>query len=132
MTKFKVMCHLLTAQVQIAVFLTQVFPSMSMLVQLKRQCLAASNNLNLLCPQLNLTRLDGLIDKAFFPLNDLPRHSNDILFANVFQLSKIFNLTANEDLKQSLAVPQFNKGQLTVIADIGHPASCGHGLSDLL
>ena len=110
MTQFEVMGHLLTAQVQVAVFLTQFFPCMGMLVQLKRQGLAASNNLNLLCPQLNLTRLDGLIDKTLFPLNHLPRHCNDILFANIFQLSKIFNLTANEDLKQALAVPQLNKG----------------------
>ena len=99
MAQFEVMCHLLTAQVQVAVFLTQVFPCMGMLVQLKRQGLAASNNLNLFSPQLNLTRLDGLIDKALFPLNYLTRHCNDILFANVFQLSKIFNLTANKDLK---------------------------------
>ena len=84
MTKFEVLCHLLTAQVQVAVFLTQVFPCMGMLVQLKRQGLAASNNLNLLCPQLNLTRIDSLVNKAFFPLNYLPRHCNDILFANVF------------------------------------------------
>ena len=105
---------------------------MGMLVQLKRQCLAASNDFNLFSPQLNLTRLDGLVDKTLFPLNDLPCHCNNILFANVFQLGKIFNLTANENLKQALAIPQFNKGQLTVIADIGHPASCGHGLSDLL
>ena len=105
MTKFEVMCHLLTPQVQIAVFLTQVFPCMGMLVQLKRQGLAASNDLNLLCPQLNLTRLDGPVDKTLFPLNDLPCHCNNILFANVFQLGKIFNLTANEDLKQALTVP---------------------------
>ena len=83
---------------------------MGMLVQLKRQGLAASNNLNLLCPQLNLTRLDGLIDKTLFPLNHLPRHCYDILFANDFQLSKVFNLTADKDLKQTFAISQLDKG----------------------
>ena len=50
MTQFEVMCHLLAPQIQVAVFLAQVFACMGMLVQLKRQGLAASNDFNLLSP----------------------------------------------------------------------------------
>ena len=79
-TKFEVFCHLTSTQIQIAIFLSQLFSCMGVLIEFKRKRLTTCKDLNCLCSQLHLSRLDCSVDKAGFSLDNFSCNSNHIFF----------------------------------------------------
>ncbi len=124
MTQQQPLAHLLATQVEVAVAQPHLF--VHLLVELKRQRLAAVQDLELLAQHFDLTRLEAGVGGAGRPRPHQARDLEHELIAHAFGHREHRRLVRIEDdLQQALAIAQIDENHAAVVAAALRPA--GHG-----
>ena len=133
-THTKILCHLRTTQVNVAVPQAKVLINVNVVLNLEWWNSASIKNLNLGSKYLYLTGSKSLIGLAFRAMLNRTRNQNRPLRTNSLCSCKCFciNIWVKQNLGQTLAVTEVNKNQTTKVTSTPNPTSERNGLTDML